>query len=77
LQSVNRGDINDQSGALEYVLGLSQFNFTPGKTDNAPALMDASQQQAWAAAVNPSNPVVLIQGPPGTCKTFVLEQVVI
>ena len=76
-QSVNRGDMNGQSGALEYVLGLSPFNFTPGKTDNAPALMDASQQQAWAAAVNPSNPVVLIQGPPGTGKTFVLEKVVI
>ena len=76
-QSVSRGDAGGQSGALEDVLGLRQFNFTPGSTDNAPAMMDISQQQAWAAAVNPSNPIVLIQGPPGTGKTFVLEQVVI
>ncbi len=74
--AVKTGDIKDKLGALEYILALSPFNFTPGNPEGAPALMDLSQRQAWTAAVNPSNAVVLIQGPPGTGKTFVLEQVV-
>jgi hypothetical protein len=60
--------------ALQYLLGLSSFQFLPG-TVNYALKIDDSQKYACAAAFLPSNPIVLIQGPPGTGKTFLLEQI--
>ncbi|RMD75777.1 MAG: hypothetical protein D6820_13990, partial [Lentisphaerae bacterium] len=65
------------SSSLNAILGIDNFAFQEiSPPEGAQPQLDPSQLRAWANAISPANPFVLIQGPPGTGKSHLAREII-